>query len=280
MRTGLIGAGIQSSGSPAMHTEEARAQGIALTYELLDLDLIEGGASALPRLMREARTIYAGLNITHPCKQAVIPLLDALSPEAKAIGAVNTVVFRNGQAIGHNTDWSGFSESMKRGLPDARLEHVLLLGAGGAGAAVGYALLALGAPNLYIHDTDEARANALAARLQSLFPKAQLHAIRALDAIATRLDGLVNCTPVGMAKYPGAPLDVAQLRPDQWVADIVYFPLDTELLRRTRALGCATLDGGGMAVFQAAAAFNLFTDRLPDHTRMLARFRERMSAAA
>jgi len=263
-----------------MHTEEARAQGFAVTYELLDLDLIAGGESALPRLMREARTIYAGLNITHPCKQAVIPFLDALSPEAEAIGAVNTVVFRGGKAIGHNTDWYGFSESMKLGLPDAELSHVLMLGAGGAGAAVGYALLSVGASSLYVQDIDFARADALAERLQSLFPKAQLQAVSVSEQIAAPLNGVVNCTPVGMAKYPGAPLDIAQLRPHQWVADIVYFPLDTELLRRARALGCATLDGGGMAVFQAAEAFRLFTDRMPDHARMLARFRERMSAAA
>ena len=88
----------------------------------------------------------------------------------------------------------------------------------------------------------------------------------------SRADGLVNTTPMGMAKLPGMPVPAALLRPELWVAEIVYFPLETELLRNARALGCRTLDGGNMAVFQAVKAFELFSGRVPDARRMLAHF--------
>jgi shikimate dehydrogenase len=100
-----------------------------------------------------------------------------------------------------------------------------------------------------------------------------------LAAEVAAADGLVNCTPVGMAKLPGTPLPVALLRPALWVAEIVYFPLETELLRAARAIGCRTLDGGGMAVFQAVGAFRLFTGLEPDAARMQRHFAA-MSAAA
>ena len=160
---GLIGAGIQLSRSPGMHEAEAVAQGMRLTYRLIDLEVLREGAEALPRLLSMAQAAgFAGLNITYPCKQAVIPLLDELSPDALALGAVNTVVFADGKRIGHNTDWWGFAESFRRGLPDASLAHVVQLGAGGAGSAVAHALLTLGAKRLAIVDTDRPKAEALA----------------------------------------------------------------------------------------------------------------------
>src|SRR5690348_5437140 len=140
---GLIGAGIQASRSPALHEVEGRAQGLSYQYRLLDLDTLDLTAAALPELLTAARRFgCAGCNITHPCKQAVIPLLDELSVDARVIGAVNTVVFGSGgRMTGHNTDWSGFYESFKRDLSDAPRARVTQLGAGGAGAAVAHALL-------------------------------------------------------------------------------------------------------------------------------------------
>src|SRR6187399_2034140 len=139
---GLIGAGIQRSLTPAMHEEEARYHGLRLHYQLIDLD--PGGASVadLPALIASARIMgFAGLNITYPCKQAVIPLLDDLSEEARAMGAVNTVVNRGGRLVGYNTDSSGWRWGFERTLPQADLSCVVLLGAGGAGSAVAHALL-------------------------------------------------------------------------------------------------------------------------------------------
>jgi shikimate dehydrogenase len=222
---------------------------------------------------------FSGLNITYPCKQAVVPLLDQLSPDARALGAVNTVVLKDGQRVGHNTDCSGFAESFRRGLPDVRRDRVVQLGAGGAGAAVAHALLAEGVGRLAISDTDTPRAEALAADLTARFGAGRAVAVGDLVVEVAAADGLVNCTPVGMAKLPGTPLPVALLRPALWVAEIVYFPLETELLRAARAIGCRTLDGGGMAVFQAVGAFRLFTGLEPDAARMQRHFAA-MSAAA
>lgn len=269
---GLIGGGIQASRSPALHEREGARQGLRILYRLIDLDRLGLDATALPDLLTAAERMgFAGLNITHPCKQAVIPHLDELSPDAAAIGAVNTVVFAGGRRIGHNTDWSGFAESFERGLAEARRRLVVQFGAGGAGAAVAHALLALGTETLAIVDTEASRAEALAAALCGRFGAGRAFAAGDGGPV-DRADGLVNTTPLGMEKYPGMAVPAAALRPDLWVADIVYFPLDTELLRAARRAGCRTLAGGGMAVFQAAGAFRLFTGTEPDAERMAAHF--------
>ena len=278
---GLIGAGIGASLTPALHERESAEQGLRSIYRLLDLERLGLNAGAMPELLQAAEwTGFAGLNITHPCKQAVIPLLHELSEDARALGAVNTVVLRDGKRIGHNTDWWGFAEGLKRGLPDAKRDRVVQMGAGGAGSAVAHALLTLGTGRLRVFDTDRSRAEAVAAGLCARFGDGRAVAGADLPAAMAEADGVVNCTPVGMAKYPGLPLPAALLRPAHWVAEIVYFPLETELLRAARALGCATLDGGGMAVFQAVGAFRLFTGLEPDAERMLRHFTEMVSGAA
>jgi shikimate dehydrogenase len=270
---GLIGSGIQASRTPAMHEREGVEQGLRYIYKLIDLDVLGLGQEALPELVTAARRMgFAGLNITYPCKQAILPLLDELTPDAQALGAVNTVVFRDGRGIGHNTDWWGFAESFKRELMDLSRDRVVQLGAGGAGAAVAHALLTLGVGKLEIVDTDNVRAQHLAAGLCERFGSERAAAADDIGAAVSRAKGIVNTTPVGMAKYPGMALPAPLLRQDLWVADIVYFPLETELLRTARALGCRTMGGGGMAVFQAVGAFRLFTGIEPDPERMIRHF--------
>ena len=275
---GLIGEGIQGSRSPALHEQEARDLGLALHYQLIDLARDGRSASDLPRLLDAAEAVgFAGVNITHPCKQAVLPLLDRLSADAEAIGAVNTVVFRDGKRVGHNTDWSGFATPFRRALGDVALDHVSLLGAGGAGAAVAHAILTLGARRLFLIDPDAAKAEALAARLRARFGgRAVEHARDARAAIAAS-DGVINATPIGMTGHPGTPVDPAWIEGRQWIAEIVYFPLETEWLRAARARGCRNLDGGGMAVWQAVGAFELFTGYAPDAQRMEQHFRSIVS---
>ncbi|NUS26571.1 MAG: shikimate dehydrogenase [Streptomyces sp.] len=270
---GLIGAGIGPSLSPALHEREADRQGLRYVYRLLDIDALGLPPEAVGDLVRSARDLgYDGLNITHPCKQLVIEHLDALSAQAEALGAVNTVVFEDGRAVGHNTDVTGFAASFARGLPDVPLERVVQLGAGGAGAAVAHATLTLGAERVTVVDALADRAADLAASLNRHFG-----AGRAAHATPDRLpdlladaDGIVHATPTGMAAHPGLPFPAQLLHPGLWVAEVVYRPLETELLRTARAIGCATLDGGGMAAFQAVDAFRLFTGREPDAARMLA----------
>jgi len=270
---GLIGSGIQASRTPLLHEREGAEQGLPYVYKLIDIAALGLGVEALPDLLTAARRFgFAGLNITHPCKQAVIPLLDELSADAKALGAVNTVVFKDRRAIGHNTDWSGFAESFKRELMDAPRRNVVQFGAGGAGAAVAHALLTLDAGRLIIIDTDRPRARQLTDELNARFGAGRAVVESDVAQAVGGTDGIVNTTPLGMAKYPGMPLPASLLRPQQWVADIVYFPLETELLREARAQGCRTMSGGGMAVFQAVGAFRLFTGIEPDAERMALHF--------
>jgi shikimate dehydrogenase len=162
---GLIGANIQGSLSPALHEDAFAAAGIAGHYHLMDLDCLPG--RRFDDLLSAVRTAgFAGVNITYPCKEAVLALVDAVSPEARQIGAINTVTFdREGRATGHNTDRIGFRRSFEEtlGLTDAVMgRKVLLVGAGGAGRSAAFALLDLGAECLLVHDKDGARAEDLA----------------------------------------------------------------------------------------------------------------------
>jgi shikimate dehydrogenase len=278
---GLIGAGIQRSLTPAMQEEEARAQGLRLHYQPIDLDKTGQGTEALPTLIAAAKTMgFAGLNITYPCKQAVIPLLDDLSDEARAMGAVNTVVFSGGQTIGHNTDGSGWRWGFERALPNADLSRVVLLGAGGAGSAIAHSICRMQAGALVVVDSDRARADALAAELNKQYGGAR--ASGSTDAAAALRDatGLVHATPTGMDKLPGLPLKAELLRPELFVSEIVYFPLETALLKAARALGCRVVDGGTMAVGQAIGAFEHFTGLAADPARVDAHFRRLISQGA
>jgi shikimate dehydrogenase len=270
---GLIGAGIQHSLTPAMHEHEGGKHGLRCLYQIIDLDQLKVGVEALPRLLDAAQALgFAGLNVTYPAKQAVIPLLDELCDDARAIGAVNTVVFKDGRRIGHNTDWWGFMEGFRRSLPDAALGRVVQLGAGGAGAATAHAALNMGVQQLMLFDVDQARAAALAASLCERFGSGRASASADLGAAMAAAEGLIHATPTGMAKHPGLPLPASLLRPAHWVSEIVYFPLQTALLQEATRIGCRTMTGGGMAVFQAVRAFELFTGIAPDATRMQRHF--------
>jgi shikimate dehydrogenase len=273
VRVGLLGREILASRSPRLHEEEARAQGFALTYELFDFgarDLRDDDLAAV--LDRVESDGFAGVNVTYPFKQRVLPLLAGLSPGAERVGAVNTVRFAAGQRTGFNTDVTGFAEAVRTGLAGASIASVAQAGAGGGGSATAVALLELGTRRLAVVDPDAVRADGLVARLRAAFPDREM--VRADDwpEALRGADGIVNATPMGMAKLPGMAVPAALIEPRQWVADIVYFPLETELLRVARAKGCRVLDGSAMAVGQAAAAFEIFTGRKADRRRMLASF--------
>ncbi|MFT4233121.1 MAG: shikimate dehydrogenase [Leucobacter sp.] len=292
---GLVGAGVASSLTPYAHMAEGRAQGIDYVFTHIDLTDLRLGVERLPEILDWAERLgFDGLNVTHPCKQAVIDHLDRLDPLAEAIGAVNTVLFTPEGRVGRNTDTTGFEAAFRTGMAGAAIERVVLLGAGGAGSAVADAVLRLGARRLDIVDLDEGRAALLAERLSARHGAAEAAAagtpgaasaapgdgiavggaaVGELPRLLAAADGVVHCTPRGMRDHPGAPFDPALLRPDLWVADIVYRPIDTELLREARSRGCRVLDGGGMAVFQAVEAFRLITGREADPERMTQHFR-------
>jgi shikimate dehydrogenase len=282
---GLIGSSVGTSLSPPLHENEADQLGLRYLYQLIDLDSLGLSAEDVGDLLVQANRMgFAGLNITHPCKQTVLEHLDELSLEAQVLGAVNTVLFQGGRSIGHNTDWSGFAAGFTRGLPNAPMGKVLVLGAGGAGAAVSYALLGLGARQVTVMDVAAERAEQLADRLRGQAPNGRAGTIAAapwdaLEQTVREVDGVVNASNVGMTPRLGMPIPASYLRKDMWVADVVYRPLETELLAHARQLGCRTLGGGGMVVFQAAESFHLFTGRTPNPERMYRHF-EALTAEA
>jgi len=273
----LIGAGIGESLSPALHEREGRLLGFDYRYRLEDLDQLGVEAEDIRALVEQARADgLHGLNITYPCKQTVLPTLDRLTPEAAALGAVNTVVFSAQGAVGHNTDWPGFQQSFASGLPGAAMQRVVVVGAGGAGAAVAHAILSLGAGHAQVLDVDHARADGLARSLRQRFGSdraSSLDRARIGDVLG-KADGLIHATPTGMRDHPGTAVPAELLHPSLWVAEVVYLPLETQLLRDARRCGCRTLDGGGMVAFQAAGSLELFTGVSPDRGRMMSHLAE------
>ena len=260
---GLIGAGIQASRSPALHEAAGAAAGRRLFYHLIDAKILGFDAADLPRVLDAVRWAgFAGVNVTHPFKEAVLPLLDEIDPVAARVGAVNTVTCRNRRLRGHNTDMDGFvlawRETFER-LPGT----VVLLGAGGAGRALGHGLVELGARRLIVHDVVAGRAEALAQALRAHLP-AEACGRDALAAAVASADGIVNASPVGMHGHPGTPLPTGWLRAGMWLADAVYTPVETPLIVAAREAGLAVMTGDGLCVHQAAAAFALFLDQAPD----------------
>jgi shikimate dehydrogenase len=272
IRVGLIGRGISLSRTPKMHMDEGAELGLSYRYDLIDAATMDGAPEIGELLDQAERSGFSGVNITYPFKQAAIAHLDVLSDAAQTVEAVNTVVFRDGKRFGHNTDYWGFTQAFMRRLGAAKTDRVLLLGAGGAGGALASALIDLGVGHLAIYDTATSAAEFLEQRLSHHYDAQRVSIAHDLEAEIEKADGVVNATPVGMVSLPGSPVPCALLDARHWVADIIYFPLETELLAAARAAGCQTMDGSGMAVFQAVRAFELFSGVKPDPERMRATF--------
>lgn len=267
----LIGSGVGPSLTPSLHEREGARQALNYVYRTLDITALGIAPQQIGDLVGAARAFgFDGLNITHPCKQLVIPFLDELAPEAQALGAVNTVVFRDGRAIGHNTDVTGFAKSFARGVATASTDLVVQVGSGGAGAAVATALLNVGTERLVVLDLDPARSSSLATSLARRFGSERVSSapLESLSSLIKTADGVVNATPLGMLAHPGCSVPASLLRRDLWVADIVYRPLRTQLVRDAESAGCEVLTGAGMAVFQAVDAFELITGRAADADAM------------
>lgn len=266
---GLIGTGIQQSLAPELHMREGECSGLRYIYRLIDLTRLGLGIDAVPGLLDAAeRTGFDGLAITHPCKEAVIPYLAELSDDARRVGAVNTILFKAGRRVGHNTDWVGFAESFRRDMSGSKTDRVVQLGAGGAGKAVAHALLSSGVMHLAILDLDHERAQSVAEACAARHGRDRVSVVGNLAHEVAAADGVVNATPIGMTAHPGTPLPLTLLRSDLWVVDVIYSPDETELLRAARATGARTTNGTGMMLFQAIEQFRLFTGIEPNVSRM------------
>ena len=265
---GLIGSPIMSSAAPAMH--EAAAEGLGLTAQYRLIDVAGADEAKLRAMLEGVRLLgFSGVNVTFPYKETVAPLLDALSSSAAAIGSANTVVVRDGKLTGHNTDASGFASAFKSVLGSPGEAPVALIGAGGVGRAIGFALAELGARTLRIVDRDADKAQALAARLADrMTTQVCRDVVEALDGAG----GLINGTPIGMLPNRDSPVPAELLRKDMYVADAVYTPLWTPLLQAARANGCRLMTGRELCIHQAADAFRLFTGLEASRERIGAAF--------
>ncbi|MEV8135538.1 shikimate dehydrogenase [Microbacterium aurantiacum] len=277
---GLVGEGVRASLTPPMHELEGARHGMHYVYRPIDLARGEGTDEYVVGLLDWARRLgFDGLNVTYPLKQAVVPLLDGLAPSARSVGAVNTVLFTAQGTVGHNTDVTGFGAAFDDAFTEEARGRLVLVGAGGAGSAVASALSAREIGELVIVDADARRAETLAAGVAEL-GRAPVRAAGPddLPALLRGADGVVNATPMGMSAHPGAPFDVALLDDRLFVADIVYRPVETALLRAARERGCRVMSGLGMAMHQAADAFELFTGESADRSAMLADLQDLVSA--
>ena len=262
--TGLIGAPIAHSASPAMHERAAEALGAHCHYQLIEV--AGAGREELRLLLDGVRRLgFAGVNITFPYKEAVVSLLDELSSEARAIGAVNTVVVQDGRLIGHNTDTTGFARALTELVRDPTQSRVAVIGAGGVGKAIAFALAAAGVNEIRIFDTDAVKAKHLASQIES---RGTTKVTDTVDDAVRGVNGVVNGSPVGMLPNRGTPVPDALLHRDMWVADAVYAPLWTPLLNAAKAKGAEVMTGRELAIYQAADAFELFTGLKPSAAEM------------
>ena len=262
--TGLIGAPIAHSASPAMHEWPAEALGAHCHYQLIEV--AGAGREELRLLLDGVRRLgFAGVNVTFPYKEAVVSLLDELSPGARAIGAVNTVVVRGGRLIGYNTDTTGFGRAVTELVRDPGQSRVAVIGAGGVGRAIAFALAETGVSEIRIFDTDRVKAQQLAAQLKS---HGEVRAAGSVEDAMRGATGVVNGSPVGMLPNRGTPVPDALLHKGMWVADAVYTPLWTPLLNAAKAKGAEVMTGRELAIYQAADAFELFTGLKPSAVEM------------
>ncbi len=272
----VIGDPVAHSLSPLLHQAMLDQTGAAYRYDVRTVRPEE-----LPAFVRWAKDGgCAGFNVTMPHKEAILPLLDEVDATAASCGAVNTVCIREGRAIGHNTDGTGFLDSLAgQGFyPQGRT--VLLLGAGGAAKAVGHALATAGAGRIIVCARRLERAAALAAQL----PGCGEGIVLAQDAIqqaASACDLLVNATPLGMAGSPAfARLDFLQAMPPHAVVyDLVYHPRRTVLLEAAARQGLRTVGGIDLLIRQAVRAFTFFTGETPDTAALYDALREPLGLA-
>jgi len=270
MLIGLIGANIMGSLSPSLFADAFAAAGIDGYYHLIDVDCLPG--RRLTQLLDAVKAAdFIGVNITYPFKQDVIPLLDVVNPEAAQTGAINTVAIApDGRTTGYNFDRRGwrhaFEETFGRG--GAKGATTVLIGAGGAGRAVAFALMDLGVAALIIHDRDSARANALKGDISKHYGASRCRVAIDLEGDIAAATGVVNATQVGMRGFPGNPVPVSPLSAAHWCADVIYTPVQTEFLQAAAAKGARVMNGGGMCVHQAVEAFRLFTGIAPDLARL------------
>lgn len=256
---GLIGFPLGHSLSPRMHNAAFAHLKLNAEYRLFELKEEE----LAPFIGSVASRGIDGLNVTVPYKEKVVPLLASISPEARLIGAVNTIQVRDGQCHGFNTDGSGFLQHLQQDLGFVvGSARIALLGAGGAARAVAVFLAKAGPRKLSLYDVDIQKSQALARHLAEHFPRLDCQVVnRVADLGIKEADLVVNATPVGMKPADPLLVDPADLHPGLLVYDLIYNPPQTSLLAEARARGCRFAHGAGMLLYQGMSAFEIWTGR-------------------
>jgi quinate/shikimate dehydrogenase (NAD+) len=258
IRLGLIGVGIERSRAPELHRLAGRLCGLPVTYELIPL------ASDRPDEFHDALAAccsrgYRGVNVTHPFKEQAAQAV-AWTPETvRRLGAVNTVRFVDRAGTqGFNTDYSGFVRAFRSRFPGAVPGSVAIVGTGGAGRAIAFGLVDLGARTLRLFDQEAPRAERLAEALRAGSEVDVVLCTRVEEAVAGA-QGLINATPLGMHRHPGTAIPEAAIGTQAWAFDAVYTPLETQFLRAAAQAGLAILSGYELFFYQGVDAFELFT---------------------
>lgn len=262
-RLGLIGGNIAASRSPVLHTVCALSVRGNASYDLIIP--AERGKTFAALLDDCATQGFDGVNVTYPHKEEAAALVPAGDPVVAAMGAANTVRFTQDGPRGFNTDYTGFKAAFAARFLDTAPGRVLVIGTGGVGRAVAFGLAALAAKEIVLHDADLAKVVSLARAVRRQLPGI---AVRAAEpgqlADLSGLDGVVNCTPLGMVGRPGSPLPEAVTGALVWAFDAVYTPADTLFRRQVERLGAAFLSGYDLYFHQGVQAFEIFTGRKPD----------------
>lgn len=262
IRLGLIGDNIRQSQAPRLHQLAGRLCGLDVTYERLIPAELGLDFDAVFERCRG----YRGINITYPYKERVVAKLAIEDPLVVAMAACNTVVFDRAPPRGFNTDYTGFIDAFRHTFgATAKPGVTAIAGAGGAGKAVGFALGQLGASRLTLFDPDRPRAEALAASVTAAFAGLAVEIADSIEQAAAGADGIVNCTPLGMAGHEGTAIPKSAIGGQHWAFDAVYTPLHTQFMRDARAAGLSVMSGYELFFYQGVNAFRIFTGREVDH---------------
>ena len=259
LQLGLIGDNIARSRAPLLHCLAGRLAGLAVDYKrLVPREL---GLSFDDTFAGCPAAGYRGINITYPYKEQAARRVEIKDPLVRAMGAVNTVIFEAGGAKGYNTDYSGFIAAYRSVRGEQPAGRVCMIGAGGVGKAIAFALLKLGLAALTIVDLDPAKAADLAARLHRAAPELPISLAGDATSGADGAEGIVNCTPVGMVGHDGTPLARDRMRGAAWAFDAIYTPLVTQFLAEAEAEGLTVIGGYELFFHQGVDAWQIFAGR-------------------
>ena len=268
LKLGLIGDNIHRSKSPQLHQICGKLAGIDVTYDRLIPPAM--GLSFEEVFAKVQQDGFDGINVTFPYKERVAKLVTVTDPTVRAIGTVNTVLFSGARPEGFNTDFSGFMRAYKtaRSGPPGT---VCLIGTGGVGKAVAFALLALKAAAIICVDKERSKAQALINALRATGTSTRIDISDDPVAAAQKADGLINCTPLGMDNIGGTALPIAAMGHASWAFDAVYTPVETQFLEDAKRSGLTAISGYELFFAQGVDAWALFSNQHVDQTALRAR---------